>query len=298
MDPDISVVIASINGINYLKECLTALRKQQASAISEVVVADCVGKEVTEYVHKQHPEVKLISFRERQSVAKLRAEAIKQARGKIIAITEDHCIPPPDWTESILRAHAANPAPAIGGAVDNGATKSLIDWAVFFCEYSNFISPVTDGIVHDLPGPNVSYKREALWTLPGAVRDEFWETAVHGKFEDAGQQLWSTPSIKMIHKKHFGLIDFIVERFHYSKAFAGARKDAFPPAKRVAYFFGSMLLPPILFLRIFKRVSSKGRNMPQFILAVPVLMLFMVVWAFGESVGYVLGPGDSALYLS
>lgn len=298
MELELSVVIASINGLPYLRECLNALARQQRFHGTEVIVADCVGGELTDYVTTHHPQVQLISFKEKQSVPRLRAVGIAQAKGRIVAITEDHCIPPSDWFDAVLKAHAQIDAPAIGGAVDNGATKRIIDWAVFFCEYSNFISPVTAGVVHDLPGPNVSYKRQTLTELGGLIRDEYWETFVHGKLEAEGKPLWSDPSVRMIHKKHFRLVDFLSERFHYSRAFAGTRNQGMSPLKRIVYFFACSILPPILLLRISKRVLNKKQHLLQFALSLPYILLFMIAWAVGESIGYATGPGDSALYLT
>lgn len=298
MTPQISTIIASINGRAYLEQCLNALEKQDGAISAEVIVADCVGEEVTNFVTSQHPSVRLISFAQKQSVPKLRASAIAEARGEIIAITEDHCIPPTGWYQSLLKAHAMNPAPAIGGAVDNGATKRIIDWAVFFCEYSNFISPVADGVVHDLPGPNVSYKRQAVRHILDETKDEYWETFVHGQLESEGKQLWSDPSVSMIHKKHFTFSDFLSERFHYSRAFAGTRNNSISMKQRLIYLFGSPLLPPMLMMRISKRVLAKKRHLGEFVLSLPYLLSFMLAWSVGEFIGYATGPGDSALYLT
>src|ERR1700728_865060 len=129
---DLSVVIASINGLPYLRECLAALRKQQGAINTEVIVADCVGRDVTEFIRREYPTVTVIPFDEKKSVPELRAAAISRSTGLVIAITEDHCIPPADWYESVMRAHAKNPGMAIGGAVENGRTSSLIHWVVFF----------------------------------------------------------------------------------------------------------------------------------------------------------------------
>lgn len=298
MQPDISVIIASINGLPYLKECIIALSKQKGNFNTQVIVADCVGSSVTNYLRGEHPWVEVIAYGDKQSVPKLRAAAIAKATGKIIAITEDHCIPPPDWYEQLARAHSQHTGPAIGGAVDNGAVDRLVDWAVFFCEYSNFISPVDEGVVHDLPGPNVSYKREALEPLRDLIKEEYWETFVHGKLEETGNKLWSDPNVKVIHKKHFRFTDFLSERFHYSRAFAGTRNESMSVPKRIVYFFASPLLPPILLLRISKRVMKHKEHLPKFAMCLPYILLFMIAWAVGESIGYASGPGDSALYLT
>jgi len=296
--PELSIVIASINGQPYLAECLAALRQQTGNVTAEVIVADCVGSSVTDFVTAKYPEVRLLPFSEPQSVPILRAAGILAAQGEIIAITEDHCIPPPNWYESVVLAHANYPGSAIGGSVDNGATKRILDWAVFFCEYSNFISPVPQGVVHDLPGPNVSYKRSGLIALADLIKHGYWETFVHSYLESQGQQLWSDPSIPMNHKKHFTLVDFLTERYHYSRAFAGKRNQSISRSHRLFYFLLSPLLPPLLLVRISRRILSKKRHLGVFVLSLPYLLLFMSVWAIGECVGYAIGPGESELYLS
>ena len=296
--PRISVVIASINGRPYIDECLQALERQRGDVASQVIVVDCVGPSVTNYVRSRHPGVEVIAFDEPQSVPALRAAGILAARGEIIAITEDHCIPEPDWLESLDRAHREFAEVAIGGAVDNAATDRTIDWAVFFCEYSNFISPVDGGFVHDLPGPNVSYKRDRLLSLGDMLQDGYWETFLHWKLEEMGERLRSDPSIRVLHKKDFRFWSFFLERFHYGRAFAGTRNEFVPAGRRLFYLVFSPLLPPLLIQRIARRVWRRRRHLGAFAMSFPYILLFMAAWAAGEFVGYAIGPGKSALQLT
>jgi glycosyltransferase involved in cell wall biosynthesis len=296
--PELSIVIASVNGRLYLDACLEALRGQTGDVSAEVIVADCVGPAVTSFVAATHPQIRLIAFDEPRSVPELRSAGILAARGEIIVITEDHCIPTPEWYEAIRRAHATFPEPAIGGAVDNAATRRIIDWAVYFCEYSNFISPLPAGIVHDLPGPNVSYKRGALRAMDDLIRDGYWETFLHWRLESQGQQLRAEPSVRVLHKKHFSFMSFLRERYHYARAFAGTRNEFVNPSRRLFYLACSPLLPPLLITRIARRVWARKRHLGAFVLALPYIALFMVAWAAGEWVGYAIGPGKSALQLT
>lgn len=296
--PEISVVIASINGWPYLASCLAALQRQQGAIMAEVIVADCVGASVTEPLKAAYPEVRLIAFDQPRSVPDLRAAGMLAAQGSIIAITEDHCIPDEHWYTAISAAHARFPEPAIGGAVDNAATRRIIDWAVYFCEYSAFISPVPAAIVHDLPGPNVSYKRSALGILADLVQDGYWETFLHWRLESQNLQLRSEPSIRVLHRKHFEFRSFLNERFHYARAFAGTRNEFMSPLRRLIYLCGSPLLPPLMLWRIGQRVWQRQRHLPAFICALPPIFIFTLAWAAGELVGYAIGPGDSALQLT
>jgi hypothetical protein len=220
------------------------------------------------------------------------------AQGEIVAITEDHCIPAPDWFRSLVRAHAAHPGTAIGGSVDNGAVDRHVDRAVFFCEYSNFLSPVDSGVVHDLPGPNVSYKRAALLGVPDALTDGYWETFLHARLEQDGDALWSDPALKVVHKKHFQSQEFLWERYHYGRAYAGRRNEHMGPPRRLVYLAGSFLLPPVLLGRIARRVWGRRQHRRMFTLSLPLLLLFLSAGAVGEFVGTLAGPGDSAKRLS
>ena len=295
--PALSVIIAATSDERYLDRCLDSLTHQDGDASAEVIVCARSGSGATRLVERKYPEVRVITVDPPASVAELRARGFQAARGEIIAMTEDHCIAPPNWFLSIRAAHLERPNAAIGGAVDNGATDRLIDWAVFLCEYSNFISPASHGIVHDLPGPNVSYKRDALMLLNLVARDEFWETAVHGNIEQSGSALWSDPSMRILHRKHFSLWSFLSERYHYSRAYAGRRTASMTPVERISYTLRTPLLPPILLQRISRRALSRRGYAPIFLRTLPYLILFMCVWAWGEAVGYLFGAGESALHL-
>ncbi|MBZ0303503.1 MAG: glycosyltransferase [Anaerolineae bacterium] len=296
--PTLSVVIASLNGLQYIQACLASMSKQQGSIHAEILVADCVGPVVTDFIKAEYPDVRLIAFNERKSVPELRSAGILASTGDLIVMTEDHCIAPDNWFKSLVESHAKYDNPAIGGAVDNAATERLIDWAVYFCEYSNFISPVPDGIVHDLPGPNVSYKRSALEPMMDMLEAGYWETFLHQRLESLGYELRSDPSIVIWHKKHFTFGDFMSERFHYGRWFAGTRNEFTSPGKRLFYLAFSPLLPALVIKRLIQRVRSRGRHYGAFARCLPLIFIFTLAWAAGEFTGYATGPGTSVLKLS
>jgi glycosyltransferase involved in cell wall biosynthesis len=296
--PELSVVIASVNGRPYIDACLEALHQQEGKVCVEIIIVDCVGLSVTGFIDGAYSQVRLIAYEEQQSVARLRAAGIKRAKGRIIAITEDHCIPAKNWFQMIIQAHQVFDFPAIGGAVDNGAANSLVDWAAFFCEYSNYISPVPQGVVHDLPGPNVSYKREALEGAGELLAEGYRETFLHQHFEAQGLTLWSEPGLVVWHKKHFTVGGFLKERFHYGRWFAGMRGSQVGPLKRLFYLVFSPALPFLLAVRLGRRVLSRGRHFRPFVLSFPLLFVFLITWALGEGLGYAFGPGNSEDELS
>ena len=68
---------------------------------------------------------------------------------------------------------------------------------------------------------------------------------------------------------------------------------AAPFWKRLVYAVGTVLLPVILFGRMAKTVFEKGRHRLKFLVAAPVIAVFLISWAWGEAVGALFGPGRS-----
>src|SRR5579864_5859181 len=151
--PALTVVIAAVNGWDMLKSTLDSLDAQPERAKLEVVVVTTDGATLRR-LRANLPQVKLVEVGERFSIPKLRFLGIEHARGEIVAILEDHCEVGPSWADAIFAAHQ-RPSGAVGGPVENGQ-GGLINWAVYFCEYSAYMAPLNEGESDDLPGNNIA----------------------------------------------------------------------------------------------------------------------------------------------
>jgi GT2 family glycosyltransferase len=292
--PKISVVIASVNGAGHLDECLRSLERQTLKDQAEVIVADRCGAGIAETIGSRNLNAKLLNFPQEATIPQLRALGMKHSQGAIITLTEDHCLAPPYWYERILRAHEARSG-AIGGAVENDPSITrVVDWAVFFCEYGRYMNPVPDGEVADLPGNNVSYRREFLAPISDLLENGgSWEGDLHARLRERGVKLYSDPSIIVYHKKEFTLGYFLSQRYHYSRSYAGNRSHGAPVLRKLIRAALCSLLPPILTLRIAGWVVGKKRHISMLCRTLPLILLITAVWAWGELIGHLLGPGDS-----
>src|SRR5699024_5027539 len=115
-----------------IRRCLAALTPQIDFAVAEVVVpfdewSPEVGTLAAEFppvnfYFVEHSGIALTEnrgVREHRLYDRRRAAGLKVSRGRIIAMTEDHALPAPDWCRQILAAHDGE-APVIGGAIENG----------------------------------------------------------------------------------------------------------------------------------------------------------------------------------
>jgi glycosyltransferase involved in cell wall biosynthesis len=291
--PELSVVVASVNGMPYLARCLDALERRCPEA--EVIVADWTDEETRRHVREAWPSVRLLSFDEPKAVPELRAAGILAARAPYVALIEDHCVVNEDWARLLLDAHRRGYS-VVGGPVRNGATGRIRDWAAFLCEYSAHMEPSPGGEVPDLVGMNVSYDRQALEAIDDLVREGRWESWLHPRLRTRGFVFYCDEGAFIHHDKDFGIREFLSQRYHYSRSHAGMR-NAQLGWKRVIYVGGSPLLMPLLYYRIARNVWHRRSHVQEFVLASPLILAYLSVWTFGEVVGYAFGGGRSLLHV-
>jgi hypothetical protein len=223
----------------------------------------------------------------------LRAAGIAAARAPVIAVIEDHCLVTEEWYSSILESHSQG-HPVVGGPVRNLETTRIRDWAAFLCEYSANMEPLAAGVVASLPGMNVAYDRKTVEVMDGLLRQGVWETWLHHHLQQRGIDLFRNPRAVVGHAKGFGFFEFLFQRYHYSRAYAGLRNPELG-WKRVIYCLGSPLLVPLVSYRTVRNVWQRRRYGRELILATPLILVYTGAYAVGEAVGYLLGGGDSLL---
>jgi glycosyltransferase involved in cell wall biosynthesis len=270
-------------------ECLTALSAQQTGENVEIVVVDNSTDGTTAIIRERFSQLRLCLAPPSALIPELWATGIRQSSGDIVAITTAHCVPAKDWLSCIRKAHES-PVSAVGGAIENDASAGVIDWAVYFCRYSHYMLPLRESFVAEIAGDNASYKRVYLDRYQHAWRQGFWEPTVHAELRRAGLQLLLAPSIVICHKRSFGLWGFMQQRFQHGKRFGQWRAANLTGGKRALYALLSPALPFVLLLRIGRQMLVKRRHLSQFVLSLPVLMLFLLSWTAGEGIGYLRGP--------
>jgi len=286
--PQISVVVASQNARTSIEDCLATLEAQRPEAGVEIVVVDNSTDGTTEIIKQRFPQVRLVVVPPSALIPELWGAGIRQSTAGIVAITTAHCVPAEDWLRQIQKAHGA-PEPAIGGAIENDASAGAVDWAVYFCRYSRYMLPVQEGFVAEIAGDNASYKRAYLDRYQYAWNNGFWEPTVHAELRKAGLRLLLVPSIVIRHKRSFSLWGFVQQRFQHGRQFGAWRASGLTGAKRALYIALSPAIPLVLLVRIGRQVLTKRRHQKEFMISLPLLVLFLFAWAAGELLGYLRG---------
>ena len=289
--PDLSVIVPSVNGFDYLRLCLDALTSQEGGVRVEVLVADRCGAELRRKVAERFPGARILPAPPQTTIPELRALALRNASAPSVAVIEDHVIVPRDWARRMLDARREG-ASVVGGGVANAATERLVDRAAFFCEYGHMLGELPAGPAEWLTGNNTVYDRE-LMEPHAPLIEKTWEDRLHTELRDAGVTLVSRPDIVVGHQMHYTILEYFSQRFHYSRSFSGARSRQMGAPKRLAFAGAAVLLPPILLRRIVRSVWRHPAHRADLIRSLPVIALWTLAWAAGDAVGFLFGPGRS-----
>lgn len=295
--PGLSVLIGRVSTIEpqRILEVLQALRTQDTAEDYEVIVVDRRQDEISARIAREFPAVRVLPCDSTLPLPAMCDLALASARGEVVVVTEDHCVPAPSWLRSISDAFHEYPAAAgIAGAVVNGTAERAIDRATYLCEYAEFTPPIEEGTGGPLCGVNVAYRREVLLEVPvGLRRGRFWDSGVQSHLRDAGALLVATNRIRIEHRKRIPLGAFIAQRMAYSRQFAGLRFPRRAWLRRGAAALATPLLPLLLAVRLARSSVRSPIVARQARTCVPLLVFFYCAWALGEFVGYARGPGTA-----
>src|SRR5262245_33692574 len=296
MQPELSIVVAIIaGGSQSCAACLDALAVARRDYEIEVLVPYDTRLTDVDGLSRKFHWVEFIDARRSVPVTSeslsrehhdiLRAIGLNQARGRIVALLEDHGTPSVDWIAATLEAHRTN-ASAVGGAVENGVDR-LLNWAVYYCDFGRYQNPVREGEVEFLSDSNVSYKREALESVKSLWLDSFHETSVNWELRRRGESLRLSPRM-VVHqtRSSLRLLDALRERYVWGRSFAGTRAAEVSTSKRITFAAFSFLLPLLLTSRIVLTGLQKRRHISKLFRALPLIFLLEVIWSGGEFVGY------------
>jgi hypothetical protein len=238
--------------------------------------------------------IQTVAIDNMESTARARAAGVRAARSPVVAFTEDHSLPDPDWAEAFLRAHQ-NDWAVVGPAVKNGNPLSLLSWANFLIEYSDWLDPAPGGEMHHLPGHNSAYKRDVLLGY-GADLD-WWlevESLIHWDLCARGHRIWLEPAARTNHLNYSRFGASLKLRFYAGRLLAGMRRRPWSVCLRAVYALGSPLIPLVRLSRIFGSLCRPGRPLQLFPRVLPAMLILLAMEAVGEMTGYIFGPGNAS----
>ena len=281
--PDLSIVVASWSSDESLARCLASLAPQWDGA--EVIVAT---NRPGGQLERRCPHARFLRGPDGANVFQLRTLGAAAARGRLVALLEDHAAAGPRWAAALRDAHRAGHG-IIGGPVENGLRLRAVDWALYFVEYGYYMPPMPGGPAPRLSGLNIAYDRELLRSCRDIWQESLQENEINDALRAKGGALHLAP-------------DAVVESFlpmtlgfgmgHLrdgGRHFARYRASHCSDAKRLLWALASPLVPAVLFLRLARGIAwRRPGRLFELLRALPFLALVLGAWGWGEATGYLI----------
>lgn len=294
--PEISVVVTTLEDYGSIETTIEHLHEQTVRNLIElVIVAPSVEKlHLEESRMKVFWDYQVIGVGPILSIARANAEGIRQARGAIVALTEDHCFPDPDWAEALIAAHR-DACVAVGPVIRNANPSTMVSWSDFLIGYGPWIEPTPKGQVSFLPGHNSSYKRKVLLEYGDQLENMLEsETVMHLDLNRKGYRLCIEPAARAAHVNFSLMSSWLPVQLYAGRVFAGNRIISWSLPRRLLYGIASPLIPIIRLWRIWRELSRPGRPRHLMIRLLPVLILGLLFDGAGQMIGYLMGQGSAS----
>jgi GT2 family glycosyltransferase len=134
VSPEVSVVIVTWNGRQYLDACLRAVQAQQGVDAEIVLVDNASSDGTAAYVRDRFPEVRLVQLEENRGFTGGNNAGAREARGTYLAFLNNDTVADPGW----LRALRAG--------VDAGSRGVLVTSRVVYMHDPGVIDSAGDGV--------------------------------------------------------------------------------------------------------------------------------------------------------
>lgn len=116
VSPEVSVVLPVLDGESVLGACLDRLADQRDAPAFEVLVVDNGSTDGTVALARAHRVGARVLHEPVRGPYAARNTGLREARGRIVALTDADCIPEPDWVRAGVAAIDAG-ADLVGGAI-------------------------------------------------------------------------------------------------------------------------------------------------------------------------------------
>jgi len=296
--PSLSIVITVVSGATALRRCLNALRPQCGPDTEILVPYDQWSMDVSS-LEAEYPSVRfhrvtdlglaaspLVPAHTHRLYDRRRAVGLALATGQLVAMTEDHAVPAPDWCVQIRTAHH-QPYGAIGGAIENGVDAPL-NWAWYYCDFGRYGRPLPAMPSEYVSDVNVAYKRAAVESTRDVWREAYHETSLHWALQAAGEVVFLDPRLIVYqHRPPMTLGAAWRERVEWGHVFAETRAAAAGRKRSVLYAAGTPTLPFLLAIRVYRHMRRQRRGVAQVARVLPLAFLLLTGWALGELRGYI-----------
>jgi len=286
--PAVTVVIPTFGRLQRLVECLEALRCQEFAEPWEIVVVDDGSPEPVQPLLSGRVEGLPIRVIRQPNAgpAEARNRGAAEARGAVIAFTDDDCRPEPGWLDALVDAVRERGDSLVGGTTFNGLPGN------FFAMMNQFILDLVYDHFNTDPDAacfvasnNIACSRArylelggfaAAFSVPGAEDRDFCD-----RWRVRGWPIIVRSAARVEHRHGQTLRQFVNLYIRYG------RGAYLYQMRRRTRRSGTMRDDIGFHISLFRRVHARLRNVP-FLLTRVKMVTALVLWQLANALGFAL----------
>lgn len=293
--PELSVVLQIGLQRQRAEMCLRSLIEQEAIERMEILLLDYAAQGFPPLAGSEHPSVVRLDKDSFEPFGESRAQAVRMARGRIVAFIEDHCRAHPGWATAILGAHA-QPWVGVGPEVHNANPGVGTSDAVYLINFFRWLPPLEPGEAEMIVGYNSSYVRERLLAhgddLPILLR---CDTLLQRRLVQEGGRMAVAPGVRISHLNETDVSSILKGTFLWNRMFAATRTLVSPWSlpKKLLWLILAPLIPWARCARLLWGVAKANRELlGRTVRALPIALASHTSAAAGQVLGVLAGVGD------
>jgi hypothetical protein len=289
--PEISVVVVAGRRRDRAREVAEAVRAQAGVARLELLIADLEpGAAAIEAVDLRVDCGGL-------SYGAARARATHRASAPIVAFLEDHCLPTPGWSDTLVEAYNGGPWVAVGYGFENDNPEHWVSRQSMMADYGWWQYAAERGPVRALASNNVSYRRDTLLACGDELETLLApDQLLHERLARRGDALFWECRATVRHRNATRIDHVLGANLAYARVHAARRAHVGGWSRRRRAFYGlvvSPLSPALRIARFGRAIGVKTEAWRAFLPALPFVGLTYGVSASGSGIGYLVGLGDA-----
>jgi len=274
-------------------DCLCA---QDALDAMQIVVVDVAPEGAEPLSAPEGAPVEILRLPDVRRWAQARRAGLERLTTEIVAFVEEHCFTDPGWARALIGAHEG-PWATVGYSFRNANPDSYVSRSAMLTDYGLWLEPVGRGPVENLPGNNISYKREAFLSLgdrlEAALATDF---VAHETFRERGLPMFLEPSARAAHMNFTTVWETGLTNYIWCRAMAAQRATArdWTPLRRVLQgVVTPATAPAFRVVRLLRTMRDRRPLWKDLAVGLPVFVAVSMWAGFGEAAGYLAGAGNA-----
>lgn len=296
--PLLSVVVITPFGFAHVRKAVRHFRAQTIAASLELIIVVCHADSLADARAGElegFAAVQVLPVGPIPSIDVAATHGFNAALAPLIAYSDDHAYVRPDWAEALVKAFEG-PWVAVGTTLENANPATAWSWVNLICSYGWWAEGAAGGECDNLPGHNVTFRRETLFAFAGGPLPPQTlrrESGLLAKLRSRGGRLALASTARSRHMNAATMSSTGLVRFNMGRYYGHHRalNSAWSWPMRLLYILGFPLIPVVRLLRM--RTEMGGTLALGGLRIYPALFVGLMYDAIGQAVGYGFGPGDS-----